>query len=315
LTERGLFPTDFFLLKTSVRYYFLKQLYLLIHIKLNFMERKDKKRALVVGPGGMRGAYDAGAVTELFRKLGKDYFDSIYAVSAGTFISTYFVAECPETGEKIWREYVDGDKFIKFSNLFHKKNVIDLEYLSEVFCKDETILPLDSISNSNKKLIYVLTDYYTEEPNYISPTPEDIFTLMKGSAAIPFLYPPVQINGSKYIDGAISDPLPIEKALSDGHDEVIAVFNKPLGFIEGTRDRARNIILSRLSLKLKRQLVNLRLSLEQKERKLASDNRIRIIRPKKQIPLKSILDTNKERVNATINQGEEDAKRFLKDCL
>ena len=57
------------------------------------------KKALIVGSGGLKGAFEAGAVAKLCRVLGPDYFDAVYASSVGVFAATFFVANQPETIE------------------------------------------------------------------------------------------------------------------------------------------------------------------------------------------------------------------------
>ena len=65
-----------------------------------------KKRALVIGMGALRGAYDAGVVVTLCRALGPDYFHAVYGCSAGTYAIAHFVLNQPDSGEKLWREDV-----------------------------------------------------------------------------------------------------------------------------------------------------------------------------------------------------------------
>ena len=91
------------------------------------------KKALVTGSGGLMGAYDAGVLVILGRELGADYFDSIYASSVGVFISTFFKSGQSDTIENTWRNLVHSKQLVNFTNPLRGKQVLDLEYLAEIF--------------------------------------------------------------------------------------------------------------------------------------------------------------------------------------
>lgn len=188
------------------------------------------KRALVIGAGGLRGAYDAGAAAELCRVLGEDYFDAIYGCSAGAYVATYFLTGQPDSLEHMWRNDLDGKKFINFSNPFRGRNSLDLEYLTYLMGRKETLLNKKNIQSGSARLVYALTDQTTGDPVWLEPTPKNVFALLAASSAIPLLHPPVFLEEASYIDGSLSDPLPFEKALHDGYKEVMVIYNKPKGF-------------------------------------------------------------------------------------
>jgi len=48
------------------------------------------------------------------------------------------------------------------------------------------------------------------------------------------------------------------------------------------------------------------------EKGLEQEPRLKVIRPKVQLPLKSILDTDKARLNACVDMGIADAQEFLR---
>lgn len=50
---------------------------------------------------------------------------------------------------------------------------------------------------------------------------------MKASCAIPFVCKPYEVEGIPYYDGALGDPVPIQKALELGCDRIVLVLTKP----------------------------------------------------------------------------------------
>ncbi len=272
-----------------------------------------KKRALVIGMGALRGAYDAGVIVTLCRALGSDYFDSIYGCSAGTYAATHFVLNQSDSGENLWRKYMDGRKFINFLNPLHGRNIIDLEYVARILQKGETFLYVETLNQISTQLVFALTEQRTGRLVYMQPTCQNIFDIMNASSAMPFLHPPIIIGGIPYVDGSLSDPLPFAKALADGHDEVVVVYNKPKGFLVGNRYDTFSHLLAMGMPKHVAQLIRtLKFRFQEIEQGLENEPRLKIIRPKTQLPLKSILDTNKARLNACVDMGIADAKKFLK---
>jgi len=272
-----------------------------------------KKRALIIGGGGMRGAYDGGAATTFCRELGSDYFDAIYACSAGAYTAAYFALNQPDAIENLWRNYLHGGKFTSLLKPFYGRYISDLEYLTYLMQNRETILSIENLSQIQTLLQYAITDRESGKPVYVQPTQENIFNLLTASSAMPLGHPPVAINGVRYIDGVLSDPLPFAKALADGYEEVVVIFNKPKGFFVGDRydtfSRMFALCLPRMTAYL---LKTLKTRFQDIERELAKEKRLKVIRPKVQLPLKSILDSNKARLNACVDMGIADAKEFLK---
>ena len=54
--------------------------------------------------------------------------------------------------------------------------------------------------------------------------------MIKASCSIPFVCHPYFIDGVPYYDGALGDPVPIEKAFSTGCDKVVLILTKPRDF-------------------------------------------------------------------------------------
>jgi len=73
----------------------------------------------------------------------------------------------------------------------------------------------------------VATDFHTGEPVVISSG--NIAKAIRASAGIPALFKPVELNGRWLIDGGLSNPLPVDVAIQEGADIIIAVgFEMPL---------------------------------------------------------------------------------------
>jgi len=275
----------------------------------------ENKIALVLGGGGLRGAYGAGVAAGLDMQ-----FDAYYGSSVGVFATTFHLAGQRDTIENTWINHVDGTKLVNLKNSPRKngKHKLNLDYLLGTFQNHVSHLDLDMIFDEKgfqrKRLIYALTDVRTGKPIYISPNRDNIFHYMKGSAALPLVNEPQLVEGNFVMDGGISDGLPVKKAIEDGYGEVVSVVNKPRTFDDGIVSNCLWYIAGWLHSKPIRQAMHAhKKQVEETEAYLAHNTKqIHIIRPSAPLPLRSKLDTNRDRLIETFEIGRQDAKNFLR---
>lgn len=191
------------------------------------------RRALIIGPGGLRGAYSGGVVATLCRAFGHRYFDRIYGCSAGAYTGSYATSGQPDQIEAIWRECVHSNLLVDLSRVFTRKRpILDLFYLNDVLRSERYRLSVGYMLASPTVFEIVTTDRETGQAHYFVPESEESFFLqVRASAAVPVFHPRVNIESKTYVDGGLSDPIPLEKALADGCDEVIIVCNRPVADI------------------------------------------------------------------------------------
>ena len=53
---------------------------------------------------------------------------------------------------------------------------------------------------------------------------------LRASGSMPFVSNLVEINGNKYLDGAIADPIPFKKALDMGFGKIIVIQTRPADY-------------------------------------------------------------------------------------
>ena len=277
---------------------------------LTSKRRTGVKKALVVGSGGLNGAYSAGAVAELGRQLGPKYFDAVYASSVGVYAATFLVANQPDTYENTWRNLVDGKKLVNFGNVVHGRAILDLEYLAEIFQNEKSWLDTEAVF-ANQAPTYAVTEYPSGKTRYVRPDRLNIFHLMSASSAMPFVHWPVEINGKLYVDGGLADPLPVQRALADGFDRVVAVTNKQSGVYVGKFYGFSKIASSMLPRHIAQLVKTYESRVRAAEEVISTDRRVIAIRPRRPLPLRHFIDTDKRRINEAVQMGIDDARAAL----
>lgn len=177
----------------------------------------------------MRGAYAGGVLVGLANAGAR--FDAVYASSSGACSAAYLAAEQPE-GIRIWEEHLHGNRLLSAANVLRGRPYLDLDYLvDDVFGHH---LPLDIVrlAAAPSPLWVTLTDADTGRVEYrdLRRQPEPL-RVIRATAALPIAYPkPVEIDGRRFFDGGIGDPIPLRRALHDGARDVTVVLTHPIGY-------------------------------------------------------------------------------------
>jgi NTE family protein len=200
-----------------------------------------KRIALVIGSGGIKCAAAAG----LWRVLQEEgiIVDSVVGCSGG---SLYAALIANHVDEKIMEEW---SRTLWTSDIMHgyTENLKASKDGSLRF-NERSGLVDDSVMNKKLHDIYgdlkfsdlqlpfkvVSTDLFSGEKVILSEG--SVFDAIRASLAIPIIFPPWEVNGRLLIDGAASDPLPIDVAIQDGVDIIIA-----MGFPLDYRNRFRSM--------------------------------------------------------------------------
>jgi len=89
-----------------------------------------------------------------------------------------------------------------------------------------------------------ITDADTGETHYPDiRQAEQPLALVHAGAAIPILAEsPVLWNGRRCVDGGATDPIPLARAIADGHQEIVVIMNRPPGERKPEPDWAVRIV-------------------------------------------------------------------------
>lgn len=113
----------------------------------------------------------------------------------------------------------------------------------------------------------------------------------------------------------MADSFPVQKAISDGCNEIIGIYNYPENFEyskkEVTFSKLISVGLPKNIARLLRKREIRKIGMDKLLSGFSSSNGVKIIRPSKNLPLTSSFDTDKERLNACIDLGIQDARRFV----
>ena len=191
------------------------------------------KIGLVLEGGGMRGAYTAGVLDALLER--EIYTDYVIGVSAGACNAVNYVARQRERCRRTTVEEAADKRYMGVGNFIKSGSFIDMDYIFDKLPNEIDPFDYDTFISSPTECVTVLTDAVTCESVYVpkSRIPRGSYDILAASCALPIFSPPVDVEGRKFYDGGILDPIPVDRAFADGCDKVIVVLTQPEGYIKG----------------------------------------------------------------------------------
>lgn len=199
------------------------------------------KTAIVFEGGASRSLFSCGVMDVLLEN--EIYSDYVIGASAGISMGVSYASRQYRRNYEITKKYMSDKRYMGAGHLLDRKNK---SYYNLDFVFDEIpngLVPFDyeAYEKFKARCIAVVTNVNTGEAEYLEVGADDkSFTALRASCALPILFPMIEINGERYLDGGIADSVPFEKALSDGCDKVIVVLTRARGYIKKT-DAAVNL--------------------------------------------------------------------------
>ena len=271
----------------------------------------------------MRGLYTAGFLDVLMENNIK--VDGIIGVSAGALFGMNLKSKQKGRVLRYNKKYAKKKDYMGFYSLITTGNIMNKE-----FCFDKIVNELDPIDfetfkNSSEDFFAVVTNVETGKPEYIKIVDlkeEDQIEYLRASASMPLVSKVVNVNGKKYLDGGISDSIPVEKAIELGYDKIIVVLTRPIEY----RKKKGNQILAKIMYNKCPNFIN---TIEnrylmynkqvEKVIELEKKNKIFVIRPSRKVNIKRI-EKNIDVLQEMYDLGREDTldrleslKEYLKN--
>lgn len=203
-------------------------------------DRGDPHRvALVVGGGGMRGAYVAGMLHALDRAGLRDGVDEVYGSSSGAVSAASFLTGRADAGAAAFPEDLASPAFIDLRRLGTGRPAVSLDHLVDGVLDGTKPLPWEVLRDSPVPLHVVATDAADLVPHVLTGlnTVDDWRRGLRATAAIPLLTgPPVEHAGRRWVDGSVGEPLAMARALRGGATHVLVLVCRPESELHGDVD-------------------------------------------------------------------------------
>ena len=185
------------------------------------------KKGLILEGGAMRGMFTAG-VMDVMMENGIE-FDGAVGVSAGAVFGCNYKSK--QIG-RILRYNVRFCRDRRYSGLYAwitDGNIFSKKFSYEIVPKKYDKFDFETYENNPMEFWVVTTDVETGEACYHRCDSFDDmgFEWLRASASMPLVSQIVEIDGRKYLDGGLSDSIPVRFFEKEGYDRNVAILTQP----------------------------------------------------------------------------------------
>ena len=175
----------------------------------------------------MRASYSCGAMVTLLEYGLTDVFEHVIGSSAGAMNGAYFLS-ADASAAHIYTDEITNKNFV---NLLRRDKRVDIDYIIDLVLKHKRPLNLEKLKRSRSKLHVVVTNARNGRKEVLSDHADfvEIYEELRATAALPLLYgKKIQIKDKYYIDGGVSDLIPLDVAHDLGCTDIVVIMTQQI---------------------------------------------------------------------------------------
>ncbi len=188
------------------------------------------KTGLVLEGGAMRGLFSAGIIDVLMEN--NIYTDGTIGVSAGA------VFGCNYKSRQIGRpiryniRFCKEPRYCSVRSLIKTGDIYGAEFCYKTLPERLDKFDIDAFKKSEMDFYMVCTDIKNARPVYYKATDggERDLEYMRASASMPLVSTVINIDDMEFLDGGITDPIPLKYFQSIGYKKNIVILTQPRGY-------------------------------------------------------------------------------------
>lgn len=185
---------------------------------------------LVLEGGGLRGMFTNG-ILDVFMKNGIR-FDAVVGVSAGVLFGCNYKSNQPGRALRYNLRYKDNIEYMSWKSLIKTGNYVNERFSYHLLPYMLDPFDFNEFKKSPMKFYAVCTDiergcsvyHEIDDANGIG------MRWMQASASMPVFAKPVEIDGRYYLDGGITDSIPLKFIQEKGFKKNIVILTQPADF-------------------------------------------------------------------------------------
>lgn len=180
--------------------------------------------------GGMRGIYASGVLD--FCIENHVVFDICIGISAGSANLASYVAGQKGRNYPFYADYSFRREYMGAGNFLRTGSYLNLSYVYRTLSNAGGENPLDypALMASPSEFYVLAEEAETGKEKYFTKKDmkQDDYRILIASSNIPGVNRPYNLDGTLYFDGALADPVPVQKAFDLGCEKVVLILSKPI---------------------------------------------------------------------------------------
>lgn len=180
------------------------------------------KTGLVLEGGGTRAMYTAG-VLDVFMEH-NIVFDGVIGVSAGAIYGSNYVSGQKGRSIRYYKKFCGDKRLMGIRSWLTTGDFVNKEFSYYTLPNELDVFDYEAFKANPIECYMVCTNVETGEAEYIRVTDlKEQMEYLRASSSLPFMSRVVEIDGKKYLDGGISDSIPVKKFKEMGFDRIVVV--------------------------------------------------------------------------------------------
>jgi len=258
----------------------------------------------------MRGVYTGGVLDFFMDK--ELYYPYVIGVSAGACNAASYISRQKGRNRKVTVGFVRDPRYLSYRNLLREKSMFGMSFIFDEIPNRLVPFDFNAFEQSPQRFVVGLTDCASGEPYYMErDSGYPMLSVIQASSSLPFVSQPLVMNGKVLMDGGISDPIPIRRAMADGNGKNVLVLTQDRGY------RKKPFKLAWLARRVYPEYQGLVQALIRRYEiynetlnyieRLEQEGKVFVIRPATSLPV-SRMEKNKEKLDAVYDRGYRDAE-------
>ena len=272
---------------------------------------------LILEGGGMRGVYTAG-VLDFF--IDKDIeFKSLYGVSAGACHGCSYLSKQRKRAFETNVNYLKDRNYCSLYSLITTGDLFGAEMIYNTIPNKLHPFDYEAFDKSPSSFKVVVTNIKSGKAEYIQikDLHKDIIAV-RASSSLPLLARNVVIGGQEYLDGGVSDSIPLNKSIEDGNLKNVLILTQHDGY-----RKSPNSMLPIIKRKYKKypklvgaveiRHINYNSTLDFVKEEVSKGQAF-VIQPRKPVSIRRI-EKDKKRLTELYEEGYSDAAESYKNLM
>ena len=191
------------------------------------------KKGLVLEGGAMRGMFTCG-ILDVFMENGIE-FDGAVGISAGACFGCNIKSRQPGRALRYNLRFAHDKRYCSVHSLITTGDLYNVDFCYKQI--PQVLDPFDFAALKVNPMEFYMgcTDIHTGEAVFaqlVDGSERDL-KWMQASASMPLVSRPVQIDGGEYLDGGMSDSIPLKFLESKGFNRNIVILTQPRDYVKG----------------------------------------------------------------------------------
>lgn len=180
----------------------------------------------------MRGLFTCG-ILDVFMEQGIEFAGAV-GVSAGACFGCNIKSRQPGRALRYNLRFAHDKRYCSVQSLIKTGNMYNADFCYRAIPDELDLFDYEALKKNPMEFYMAVTDIKTGKPVYPKLTDGSRKELewMRASASMPLVSRPVEIDGGEYLDGGMTDSVPLQFLESVGYKRNVVILTQPRSYVK-----------------------------------------------------------------------------------